>query len=284
MNVAAVIVTYRPTMSVLGDILRSLAEQCEVIVADNAPMAEDARLVAAQVATWGGTYHSMCGNRGIGAAQNAGIALAWKAGAEAVLLLDDDSVPVLDLVQQLRECARSLGPQTVVGATAIEPGGKEISNARHLAGLHPRCREMMSSGALIQRAIFERVGPFDEDLFIDGVDFDWGWRAQRMGIDLRLCRTAAIEHRLGEGRIAGVRYPSPIRHYFQYRNVLRLMMRRHTPADWRITQLLKLMIKLALIALLMPQRRLRLRFALAGIRDAVRGVGGSYAPIQRGTP
>lgn len=283
MKVTAVIVTYRPTLTVLGEIMRVLSGQCEVIIADNAPTPEEGRLVAVQIANAGhGVYLSMEGNRGIGAAQNAGIAVAWASDAEAVLLLDDDSIPAPDLVECLVECANSLGSQAVVSANAITPDGTEISNVRNSAGALPHCREMMSSGTLIRRSIFERVGLFDEDLFIDGVDFDWGWRARRLGFDLRLCRSTAIQHSLGEGRVAGVRYPSPIRHYFQYRNILCLMRRPHTPLDWRATQLFKLAAKLTLIPLLMPQRMVRLRFAISGIRDALRGVGGPYGTTPRG--
>ena len=49
----------------------------------------------------GAKYVSMAGNRGIGAAQNAAIAVAWSEGADAVLLLDDDSMPANDLVTVL---------------------------------------------------------------------------------------------------------------------------------------------------------------------------------------
>ncbi|MDP1028815.1 glycosyltransferase [Sphingomonas sp. KR1UV-12] len=283
MKVAAVIVTYRPTLTVLREIMRILSNQCDIIVADNAATPDEAHLVAAQVGNAGHvTYLSMQGNLGIGAAQNAGIAAAWARGAEAVLLLDDDSIPAADLVECLVRCARTLGPQAVVSANAIAPDGKEISNIRNAVGALPHCRDMMSSGALIRRSIFERVGRFDEDLFIDGVDFDWGWRARQLGFDLRLCRSTAIRHRLGDGSVAGVRYPSPIRHYFQYRNVLRLMLRPHTPSDWRIAQSFKLAAKLALIPLLMPQRMVRLRFAVSGIRDALLGVGGPYVATPRG--
>jgi rhamnosyltransferase len=275
-NVHAVIVAYETNPNHLDRILAAVAKQCRFVLADNSNDERLARDIATCVKNHGGHYLSMGGNRGIGSAQNVAINVARRLGADAVLLLDDDSMPANDLIQSLINCSDSLGHAVVVGANALDSGGFEVSNARHISGPLPMCRDMMSSGTLIRLETFERVGPFDDSLFIDCVDFDWGWRAQRMGIALRLCRAAVITHRLGEGCIAGVNYPSPIRHYFQYRNILRMMTRSHTPWAWRLSQCLKLPAKLMLIPLLMPEKVLRLRFAFAGIRDAIRGRSGPW--------
>ncbi|MBC9030943.1 glycosyltransferase [Sphingomonas sp. JC676] len=284
MNIIAIIVTYQSNLQVLREIIRVLTKQCYLIIADNSLAPADRQSVEDCLMTDGGAYIPMHGNRGIGAAQNKAIALAWSKGAEAVLLLDDDSIPPPDLIDHLRICAQRLGGHAVVGANAVDSLGREISNARHVPGNMPECRDMMSSGALIRREIFERVGSFDESLFVDGVDFDWGWRARRAGIALHLCRATSIQHRLGEGDVAGVRYPSPVRHYFQYRNILRLMGRSYVPWRWRLSQMIKLPTKLLLIAALMPQKSRRLQFAFAGIWDAMLGRSGPWpAPRKSDT-
>lgn len=275
-NVYAVIVAYETDPNQLDPILVAVAEQCGFVLVDNSNDERLASEIAACVVRHGGHYLCMEGNHGIGAAQNRAINVAWSLGADAVLLLDDDSMPANDLVQCLVNCSDSLGHSVVVGANALDSGGIEISSARHISGTFSSYRDMMSSGTLISHEIFKRVGPFDESLFIDCVDFDWGWRAQRMGVALCLCRATAITHRLGDGRIAGVSYPSPIRHYFQYRNILRMMIRPHTPWAWRLSQFPKLLTKLLLIPLLMPDKVVRLRFAFAGIGDAIRGRSGPW--------
>jgi rhamnosyltransferase len=276
-KVFALIVAYETEIARLDQVLDSLREQCQFVIVDNSESCARSAEISACAAKHGSIYISMGGNSGIGAALNAGIALAWGRGAEGILLLDDDSIPARDIVETLVTCSESLGQVVVVGANALDSDGFEISNARHISGSFPSCRDMMSSGTLIRREIFELVGPFDESLFIDCVDFDWGWRARSMGIELRLCRATSIVHQLGEGLIAGVRYPSPIRHYFQYRNILRMMIRPYTPWAWRLSQFFKLPVKLVLIPLLMPNKVLRLRFAFAGISDAIRGLSGPWS-------
>lgn len=278
MRVVAVIVAYQTDTVRLDAILRALVSQCSFVVADNSENSTRSMAIERCVVAHHGQYLNMGGNRGIGAAQNAAIGLAWRGGADHVLLLDDDSVPSVKLIEALASCVslRDDG-RTVFCARAVDDSGNDISNACGRDGDLILCREMMSSGSLISREIFESVGPFDEGLFIDGVDFDWGWRARQLGYRLYIVREASIVHRLGEGEIGGIRVPSPIRHYYQFRNVLHLMRRRSTPWGWRLSQAMKLPTKLLLIAALMPRRGQRLRYAFAGIRDAFRGRSGKYS-------
>lgn len=273
-EVKAVLVTFQTDVNRLDDILKILSFQCAVIVADNSSDEDHAKCIAACVRKYKGHYLSMGGNRGIASAQNLGIYYAWRSGAEAVLLLDDDSIPDDQLIPSLMVSVKELGSNAVVIANSIDGTGKEISHVRRVKGSLPKCREMRSSGTLIQRKVFERVGTFDESLFIDCVDFDWGWRAQQAGITLHVCRAAVITHQLGDGQVAGIRYPSPIRHYYQYRNILRMMLRAYTPWSWRLSQFFKLPIKLLLITALMPEKSRRLRYAFAGIRDFFLGRSG----------
>lgn len=276
MIVAAVIVTYRSDVDRLKRVLAILSSQCRIVIADNSLEDRQRHVIADCAVSAGVHYVSMFGNRGIGAAQNRGIAIARELGAEAVLLLDDDSTPGTDLVDALVSCSEELGERAVVCANALDSMGQEVSNARRLSGAVVPCRDMMSSGTLIRATTLDTVGPFDEALFVDGVDFDWGWRAINVGYTLHLCRATAIQHQLGEGRIAGVSFPSPIRHYFQYRNILILMRRPYVPLGWKVSQMLKLHAKLLLILVLMPEKEKRLRFAAAGIRDGLRGRVGPW--------
>lgn len=277
MNAFGIIVTYQTEVARLDLILARLAPQCHFVVADNTEDSGSSAAIHDCVERHGGSYLAMAGNVGIGAAQNIAIETAWQAGADAILLLDDDSIPAPDLVQVLSSSYHLVPDQRAVFcANAVDANGNEISNVRGHAGTMVRCRDMMSSGTLIRRTVFDEVGPFDAELFIDCVDFDWGWRAQSRGIGIYVTRTTAISHRLGEGKVGGVRFPSPIRHYYQFRNILRLMSRRHVPWKWRLIQALKLPTKLLLIAFLMPQPGRRFRFALTGIRDAFRGKTGKW--------
>lgn len=273
----AVIVSYRTEISRLEKILQRLTPQCAVVICDNTDIAQHAKAIELASESHGARYISLAGNAGIAAAQNAGLAASWEHGADHALLLDDDSVPPENLVAKLHaSLSKAHEALAVVGARTFTDG-KDVSNAKYQGELTP-CRELMSSGTLISKKVFDKVGRFDESLFIDGVDFDWGWRARSLGIPLYLSADAVIEHRLGIGAVgvgkASMRLPSPIRHYYQYRNMLRLMTRPHSPVGWRLTQAVRLPTKLVLLALFAPNRFERLRLAFLGIRDALAGRSG----------
>ena len=268
------IVAYRTDPRRLELILSRLAPHCSVVICDNSECVQDGGLISECADGHGAVYLSMGDNVGIARAQNVGVAYCWEHGAERVLLLDDDSLPCAAIVAKLESALERTAPGlAVVGARALYDG-RDISNARPAGDLTP-CRELMSSGTLISRRVFDLVGPFDESLFIDGVDFDWGWRAQARGVRLYLSAEATMEHRLGIGQInlgpLRIRIPASVRHYYQFRNVIRLMTRAHTPWRWRFGQAVRLPAKFALVAIVAPRRRERVAYAIAGIRDALVG-------------
>lgn len=275
---AGLIVTYHSDTLRLQGILSRLATQCSVVICDNSESPRQAHAISECVERIGVLYFWMGKNVGIARAQNIGIEYCWEHGAERVLLLDDDSMPCEEIVHKLEAALDRTGSgRVVVGARAV-CGGRDISNVRTKSDLTV-CRDLMSSGSLICKSVFALVGPFDERLFIDGVDFDWGWRAQSLGVRLYLSSDATIEHRLGIGRLKlgmfGIRIPASVRHYYQCRNVLILMRRRYTPWKWRLRQAFRVPIKLLFIAVASPERRERIGYAISGICDAIRGHTGS---------
>jgi len=217
-------------------------------------------------------------NLGIAQAQNLGISWARECAATDILLMDDDSMPTRSLVSDLLRARKTSWIQpVVVSARAIGADGEDLSNraADDATGMTP-CSELNSSGTLIPATAFDLVGVFDDRLFIDCVDFEWGWRALALGVPPVLCDGVAIQHRLGEGLRLGLRLPRPIRHYYQYRNVLRMIVCSKALLRWRLSQLIKLPVKLVLIALLADQRSERLQYAVWGLRDFLAGRTGNF--------
>ena len=283
-QVVAVIVTYRPELERMAPALDALREQCIALVVDNGDDPACCLAVQGLCAAKGFPLLSMEGNRGIGAAQNAGIRWARQAGASHVLLLDDDSLAPSGMVHGLMTALETLRASGCrigsVGPRAFDPEGHDISNTRPDPSGISVTRELMSSGSLIPLEVFEAVGDLDETLFIDCVDFEWGWRAQKMGYVLCLTDSQRLSHRLGQGYLTilglKVRYCSPIRHYYQYRNSLSLMFRDYVPGSWRFRQAVLLCLKPFVLIPFMQQRRRRLGFIWRGLRDAVLRRRGKY--------
>jgi rhamnosyltransferase len=278
-HVVAVIVTFNSDLNRLAQSLQLLMPQCNVLVVDNSTDFISQNKIKDLCFKNGIFILTLGENFGIGHAQNLGIDWARKNSATDILLMDDDSIPSKTLVGDLLDSRKlSLVQPVVVSARTISDSGVDLSNVITIVddcALIP-CSELTSSGALISIEICNLVGEFDSQLFIDCVDFEWGWRAKSLGVPLFLCKLVTIQHRLGVCTRFGLRLPTPIRHYYQYRNILRMIIFSEAPVYWRLLQLVKLPIKLVLIILIANQRFERLYYAVMGVKDFIAGRNGQY--------
>jgi rhamnosyltransferase len=214
----------------------------------------------------------MGGNVGIAAAQNTGLAIALKIGACGIIFFDQDSL-VDSSALAILVGAITDGERAVY---CLIPGDHSYATDIKTFEL----RELMSSGSGCRLDIFDNVGPFETDLFIDCVDYEWGWRCHRHGVPILALQGGIFEHTLGKSKISAFGFnahiDSPIRSYYQFRNITQMLFRTYVPFGWKCSQILRSSAKVLLIALITRQRRLRFTLAARGIRDGLRGNLGPY--------
>lgn len=301
-RVHAIVVTYNPEMDVLVREFALLAPQVDKIwLVDNAssqslaawlsglPFADKLELV------------QMSANLGLGAAQNAGIQLARPAGASHVLVLDQDSQPMPDMVDRLlvaSERLQSAGVRvaavapvyadTVAGPASgfVRLGWLDFKKQTALPGQEVvEADFVISSGSLISVSVLDDIGPMDESLFIDHVDTEWCLRAQSKGYRLFGVPSARMVHSLGDRRTRlwflrwrNVPYHSPFRYYYILRNSLLMQRRSYMPIKWRIAELIRCCRVICFYSLFGRQRLACLRMMMRGIVDGFRGVTGPMKP------
>jgi rhamnosyltransferase len=201
------------------------------------------------------------GNKGTARAFNEGAAVAEQMGHEAILLLDQDSVPETDMVRRLEEARResvgcrvaAVGPRYHQPDTGNFPGFVRFSSwgiRRVQPGPGEKtlnCDFLIASGMLIPLDTFRDVGPMDEGLFVDHVDTEWCLRARSMGYKLLGVRDAVMEHELGSrrksiwfGRRRSIPVHSPERYYGIARNSMVLHRRPYMDARWKRHDLARL--------------------------------------------
>lgn len=290
--VAAVVTAFDPGPGLTAVVASVLGQVAVVVVVDDGSRSAAADRALEACAALGCTIIRHGDNRGVAAALNSGVAQAISAhaGLTDVLTLDQDSVVPAGYVRAAlaaRESAQRAGlpvgmvaPEHVAGLpsrVASERGGS-------LVGVEP-----IQSGLLVPVEVLRSVGPFDESLFIDGVDSDFYLRCLDAGRLVVLARGTALGHRLGRAhpvRFLGgplvrrgvpveLTHAQPFRYYFLSRNRIALARthgRRHP--RWAAGQLLGLARHLVLVLALVPGRGERARWVLHGIRDGLRGVRG----------
>jgi len=105
-KVCAVVVTYNPNIDVLARMLASLSSQVpHIVVVDNGSSNKEAVFLLASEMI---QMHPLETNFGIAYAHNQGIERARELDAQAVLLMDQDSVPAHDMVQNLTNSLSTL--------------------------------------------------------------------------------------------------------------------------------------------------------------------------------
>lgn len=303
-RVAAVLVTYHPDWEQVCRCLVLLAPQVDAtVVVDNgaAPGGKAPECLRGRPAV---QYLAADNQGGIGRAQNLGADLAFAAGADYVLFLDDDSLPPPQLVPALVRAGESLqGEGFRVAAVAPchrdATAGMRLENASVRAGrvgriLVPEGERapvavLMASGMLVPRSAWADIGGMDERFIVAHVDTDWCLRAIAKGYGLWVDGSVELQHELGMRRIRfrfGRSYLIPInrsfRYYFYFRNSLILARRSYCSGPWRRC-LRKGLLEMFFFLLLVHPDRLRTLAAcaagaLAGWRGRLDRVPGFVAP------
>lgn len=301
-QVHAIVVTFNPERDVLLREFALLAPQVDKIwLVDNASSQSLSIWVIGLPAAGKLELVQMSANLGLGAAQNAGIQLALAAGASHVLILDQDSEPLPDMVDRLLVASdrlQSAGVRVAVVAPVyadsatgpasgfVRLGWLDFKKQMSLPGQEVvEADFVISSGSLIPVSVLDDIGPMDESLFIDHVDTEWCLRAQSKGYRLFGVPGARMVHSLGDRRTRiwflrwrNVPYHSPFRYYYIMRNSLLMQRRPYMPLKWRVAEFIRCLRVLCFYGLFSPQRVACLRMMWRGMADGLRGVSGPMKP------
>lgn len=291
-DICAIVVTYQPELARLVELLAACRPQVgRLVVADNGS-AEAAR-IAAVCRDHGCDCLPLGDNRGVAAAQNAGVAWALAQGCGRYILFDQDSIPAPDMVARLAAAFDALQRQgQAVGAVGPCQVDDRDGHASPFVRFLPfriarsHCGDagealvaadfLISSGMLFTVEAYAAIGPFDEALFIDNIDLDWCFRGRAMGYGFFGVCTARLRHRIGDqvlrlGGLGSVHRHAPLRQYYIMRNRIALYRRPHAPVAWILQDLPRLVFKFALFAVFIAPRRENLAMMLRGMRDGIRG-------------
>jgi rhamnosyltransferase len=294
-DVFAVVITYRPQLAILQDLLERIGNQVgQVLVFDNAtPDPDVARHLDALEARGFRVMRSPA-NVGLGAAMNRAADEARAGGFRYLLLFDQDSLPDPGMVSALKAALEDLRRQQPVAAVGPQFRDSRTGraapfvrngfplNRKIVAGPGERvaCDFLISSGTLLPLDTLAVIGGMDEGLFIDNVDMEWCFRARHRGFGLFGVHDAQMRHSIGDNlkpsrlRPGGIPIHKPLRLYYIMRNRVVLYGRQETPRIWIAQDIPRLLLKFVGTALFLAPRGQYLRCMLQGLRDGLRGVSG----------
>ena len=215
--IAGSVVLYNPTDDVYDNIVSYSRQVSKLYVVDNS-IQRNRALVERLNELQNAIFLDQHGNKGIAAALNVGANEAIKDGFKFLLTMDQDTGLEADYVAKL---SGSLPLRRLVRTGIIAPRytKKPNSNVEELEEV----LITMTSGNILNLSVFQQVGPFLEELFIDHVDHEYCLRLNAKGFSVVQVNDVEIIHRPGTltsvigGRIKFASH-SPQRLYYFCRN------------------------------------------------------------------
>lgn len=211
-SIAAIFATMNRKAVALACV-RSLAEQTRppdlVIVADNVSTDGTADALESMASLpFPLLVHRMPENLGNAGGVEAIMELAFTRDIDTVWILDDDSWPRPEALQELLDTPRR--NDEVIHSIQIDPKTKDLTWPMQVhypaSGWYTvhSLREMETqpvlvtrnnwTGSLVPRSVREKVGPVMGDLFIRGEDEEYPWRFQQAGISQRAVLASILDH------------------------------------------------------------------------------------------
>jgi rhamnosyltransferase len=226
-SVCAVIVTYHPSSEMLENIPLVLAQVQGLVVVDNSSGGDEIGSLRVASQILGFQLIENGENLGIAEALNQGIRWAKNKGYPWVVLFDQDSRITDGFIRQMfvaweshpdRERVGSVHPTYVAPETGIEPVFRRARDGSPVI--------YSTSGALMPVWIFDKIGWFASEYFIDCVDFEYCFRIRANGYCIADSRQAVLLHAAGHpnGKVSFLGFSflpshhSSMRRYYMSRN------------------------------------------------------------------
>lgn len=131
-----------------------------------------------------------------------------------------------------------------------------------------------TSGCLFTQKSFSTVGVMDENLFIDGIDYDWCLRAWISQCSIYFSTKTELLHNMGDGFIkygSSLKpiHLSPLRHYYIVRNSIYMIFWKSFPMEWNLLESFKTIRRIIGYPMLSRNHLLSLQMVALGILHGI---------------
>jgi rhamnosyltransferase len=213
-----------------------------LLVVDNSPQPDRRTALKLHEAGIALLHNGNC--NGIAGAFNRGLSALFEQGVDAVALFDQDSTAPVDYFSVMRARCESLGSRAfLMGPRIFDESDQRFLPELATSGLAverlslradvplQRCAFLISSGCVISREAFMRLGRFDEALFIDHVDTEYCLRALLRNVPVYVVPSLVLLHRIGSRhrhklgslKLTTMNHPG-FRRYYSARNAMQLAL------------------------------------------------------------
>lgn len=260
-RVAGAVILYNSSEDVIENILTYIDQVELLYVIDNSDQ-ENTTLIKKLKAISSIQYISIGSNKGVAYALNVAADQAIHDGFNYLLTMDDDSKASIGMVKVMGDFLKSYSSADKVGIVAVAHSRPIKSKA------YKKVTFTMTSGNLLNLSAYQKTGPFNNDLFIDHVDHEYGIRLTIGNYEIIELTALKLIHNLGTNKeiiVKGKSFSfvshSPERFYYFIRNGLYITIKYFFQEPYTCLQLLKLNLKES-IKLILFENNKKKRFFL----------------------
>jgi len=192
-KVCGVTVLYNADDTVIANIESYIQELNQLYVVDNSEPINDL-LVAALEKFVNCIYINNNGNKGIANALNVGAQFATRAGATWLLTMDQDSRFEQGEFHKLLKYSINCDEKVIGLVSPFHTTKISVEPKNEI----DEVLTTMTSGNLINLFAWQAIGGFDEDYFIDAVDWDYCMRLNSNNFKVIRLNTVHLNHNLGD--------------------------------------------------------------------------------------
>ena len=282
-KIAAVVVSYNPSRELLRNTAILAGQVGHILVVDNTSGTKPQTVIDELEQRAGCTVIRNRKNLGIATALNIGVQRAISMGCEWIVTFDQDSRIGDGYIDGLISAYVESSDPTRIGVVC------PIYRDAQLGAVWPFPRGpngeplmYMTSGTLMKGETFQKLGPFEDQLFIDGVDTEYALRMRAAGYRI-VESNVVLNHSLGNmtphvfaGRHIFLTNHNPQRRYFITRNRI-VLLRRYMGKDreWVSYELTDFWKGTVAMLLFEHDRWLKVKYMIRGAWDAIFGRLGS---------
>lgn len=287
--ICSVVVSYNPSHTILENV-SALAEQVDqVIVVDNgSSQASKAYLKLLEKLTNVRIIYNP-DNLGIAAALNIGVTYCIDLGCFWIATFDQDSLVTPGFFDNLLAAYSSCNYKDIVAI--ISPMYRDqktnviscFGKPKDIDAAFVDIKSTMTSGSMVKAQVFQKVGFFDESLFIDYVDHEFCLRCLKNGYKIIESHKCVLNHSLGDQQIrnflgieVSITNHSYLRRYYNARNRIFVYSKYFFFSKWVVKDVISFFKEIIKILFLEDLSLLKSKYIIKGLIHGFIGIKGKH--------
>lgn len=274
-NICAGIVTYNPDINLLVNNIQAIYQQVsDVIIVDNGSVnIEEIKDICCKLQI---KLIENGKNIGIAAALNKIMKNAADNGKKWCVTLDQDSVCPPNLILEATDLLDKDNIAEICPSIfEVNTGEKPSLDAKPNGSRYQVVPKCITSSTITNVEVWKSIGGFDDQLFIDYVDYDYSLKARTHGYQIIRMNNIYFNQQLGESKYhkllflkVRVANHSAFRKYYICRNII-IFIKRYSKSINTAKEILRILKTLGLTILYEDNKKDKIHACFRGIHDGL---------------